>query len=633
MQEVYIGQQGDIEVDPIVVKEQARHTVRQLVDAVVELCTNSDDSYRRQKAERGEILIIVNRLRGGRWSLLEVQDHAEGMSMKSLLEALRYGSKSSGFAGGLPVRGLWGRGMKETIIAFGEGVLETYCAGRLSRIKVWWDHDADRARWEIIADGPTSALNGTTVTVSPETGLGGKCPEFKHLYKQLCTHYALRSIVQNRTITLTVKSAGGRGRYAKASQNKRQLQFNPPIGELALDTHIKDTPFGPVRVRIWRSSEPLTFNRWDPCSIAGLLIKTQDVPLDNSLFGFEDEVGRYFFGEVDCPELADQIRKDASILTTTRTGIDWRQTKCRDFDLVVKRVLEPLVEKKRFELVSVSAPRIASAPKNRLLKMLNHLAQEELETSIDEGELGPGSSFDKVTQLSIKPAEGSAPPNVSRRYSVYLPKGIAGSSTIVEIDTLETCGEVRLDSHEAYLFPHPYVEGLLWGQFSLSGATLGDNTWIRCRIDGQEDLAYFEVKAAEARRKKRKKRLGSRGGGFFKDITPSSEPKPQQRVAYIGGVIIYFTEFPVVREYVTAHRFNTTEGKVLFAEMMSEAVCGALARKRITDGLVPGRPNEDSRATIGRYEAEVNRIRSRCLELVHRWSETYRVDTDQSDKR
>jgi len=633
MQEVYVGQQGDIEVDPRVVREQARQTVRQLVDAVVELCTNSDDSYRRQKAERGEILITVNRLRGGRWDLLEVQDHAEGMSMNSLLEALKYGTKSSGFAGGLPVRGLWGRGMKETIIAFGEGIVETYCAGRLSGVKVWWDRDADRAKWEIIANAPTNAQNGTTVTVSPETGLGGKCPEFKHLYEQLCAHYALRGIVQSRMITLKVKSAGGRGRYAKASGNKRQLRFNPPIGELALDTHIKDTPFGPVHVKIWQSSEPLIFNRWDPCSLAGLLVKTQDVPLDNSLFGFEDEVGRYFFGGVDCPELADQIRKDVSILTTTRTGIDWRQTKCREFDLVVKRVLEPLVKKKRGELVSVSAPQIADAYKNRLLKMLNLLAQEELETSIDEEGIGLGSSFDKVTKLMIKPAEGFALPNVSRRYSVYLPKGMAGSSTVVEIDTLETCGDVQLDSYEVYLVPHPYVEGLLWGQFSLSGSTLGDNTWVRCRIDSQEDLAYFEVKAAEAKGKKRKKRLGGRGGGFFKDIKPSSDPNPQQRVAYIGGVIIYFTEFPVVREYVIGRRFNATEGKVLFAEMMSEAVCGALAMKRITDGLVPGRPNEDSYATIGRYEAEVNRIRRRCLGLIHRWSETYRVDTEHSDKQ
>lgn len=628
MHQAYIGQQGDIEVDPRVVREQARQTVRQLVDAVVELCTNSDDSYRRQKAELGEISITVSRLRGGRWDLLEVQDQAEGMSMESLLDALKYGTRSSGFAGGLPVRGLWGRGMKETIIAFGEGIIEARRAGRLSGVRVWWDHDADRAKWEIIADGPTSAQDGTTVAVSPETGRGGRCPEFKHLYEQLCTHYALRHIVQKRVVTLSMKSGGGRGRYARAIGNKRQLEFSPPVGELALDTHIEDTPFGPVHVKIWQSPEPLVFSRWDPCSVAGLIVKTEDVPLDSSLFGFEDEVGRYFFGEVDCPELADQIRKDVSILTTTRTGIDWRQAKCHGFHVVVSRLLEPLVKRKRVELVSVSAPRIGDAHKNRLLKMLNQLAQEELEASSDEEGAGPGWSFDEVTKLLIKPAEGFALPKAGRQYSIYLPKWIAGPNAVVEIDTVETCGEVQLSSSQAHLVPHPHAQGLLWGQFSLSGSNLGDNTWVRCRIDGQEDLAYFEVKAAEHRRRKRVKRLSGTGGGFFKDIEPSSDPNPQQRVAYMDGVVIYFTEFPVVREYAMARRFDTAEGKVLFAEMISEAVCAALARKRITEGLVPGRPNEDSTATIGRYEAEVNRIRQRCLGLVHRWSETYRVDTE-----
>ena|GEM_PF-1895178 len=632
MQEVYIGQQGDIEVDPSVVKEQARQTVRQLVDAVVELCTNSDDSYRSQKTKKGEILITVNRLKGGKWDLLTVQDYAEGMSMNSLLDALKYGRKRSLFWEGLPGRGLWGRGMKETIISFGEGIVETYCAGRLSGVKVWWDRDMDRARWEIIADEPTNEANGTKLTVKPETGLGVRCTEFKYLYEQLRTHYALRGIVRSRIVTLRMKSAGGRGRYAKPSQNERQLQFRPPSGELALDTHIKDTMFGPAHVKIWQSSEPLTFDRWDPCSLAGLVVKTQDVPLDNSLFGFEYDVGRYFFGEINCPELADQIRKDVSILTTTRTGIDWRHTKCRDFELTMKRILQPLVNKKRAELLSVSAPRIADANKNRLLKMLNRLAREELNVSIDEEGIGPGSSFDKVTQLMIKPAEGYALPNVSRRYSVYLPKELVGSSTVVDIDIIETFGVVQLSSTQVALVPHPSVEGLLWGQFTLIGSALGDNTWVRCQIDSQEDLAYFEVKAAESDGKK-KKRLGGRGGGFFKDIKPNSEPNPQQRVAYIGGLIIYFTEFPVIKDYVIGRRFNTTEGKVLFAEMISEAVCGALARKRITDGLVPGRPDEDSYATIGRYEAEVNRIRSRCLGLVHRWSETYRIDTEHSDRK
>ena len=40
MEDIQVGTQGDIELDPRVVKEQARQTVRSLMDAIVELVTN-----------------------------------------------------------------------------------------------------------------------------------------------------------------------------------------------------------------------------------------------------------------------------------------------------------------------------------------------------------------------------------------------------------------------------------------------------------------------------------------------------------------------------------------------------------------------------------------------------------------
>ena len=137
--------------------------------------------------------------------------------------------------------------------------------------------------------------------------------------------------------------------------------------------------------------------------------------------------------------------------------------------------------------------------------------------------------------------------------------------------------------------------------------------------------AYFEVKDNDTLGKKKKTRTGT-GGGFFKDIKANIEPNPSQRVAYRNGIIEFFTEFPVVKEYVKENKFNTTEGKVLFAEMMSEAVCATIARRRISDGLVPGRPTEDASATIGRFEAEVNRIKFKCLALLHRWASSYKID-------
>ncbi len=326
-----VGKQGDIEVDPRVVREQAQQTVRQLVDAVVELCTNSDDSYIREETAKGEISIVVRRLKGGRWNLLEVRDYAQGMNLETLIDALKYGSKHSGFAEGKHVRGLWGRGLKETIISFGEGIITSIHNGQLSSVRVWWDHDENKGRWEVVTSESSSEENGTMVTVLPEAERGGKCPEPEKMYEQLCNHYALRTIIQNRDVQLKMKSLGGRGSSTKTSSKEKYLKFKLPAGDLVLDKLYKETAFGPTHIRIWQSPTPLSFERWDPsCSVAGLIIKSNGIPFDNSLFGYEDEEGKYFFGEVDCPQLANMIKEDASLLTTARTGITWQKSLNRD---------------------------------------------------------------------------------------------------------------------------------------------------------------------------------------------------------------------------------------------------------------------------------------------------------------
>ena len=628
MTDTRIGTQGDIEVDPRVVKEQAQQTVRSLLDAVVELVTNSDDSYRRMDLTGGKIKIKVRRLKGGKWSLLQIEDSAQGMSIETLIEALKYGTKSSGFSSGSSVRGLWGRGMKETIISFGSGEIRTCKDGREAGVKVWWDSVKRNARWEIIENTNSTANNGTVVSVFPAEGSGGKCNEFESLYNYLCNHYAFRGIIQDRTVTLEMMSTGGRWGKARASSPKK-LKYKLPKGELVLETS-ENTSFGQAQVKIWQSSRQLTFNRWNPYSTAGIIIKTQGVPLDNSLFGFEDDAGQNFFGEINCPELANLIRQDLSLLTTTRTGIDWHQEKCQEFENAMKLVLEPLVRSMRNNIASESAPKIDNIHKNRLLKMLNELANKEFEIATDDNGPGPGSSAQSIDKLTVKPEMGFATPGEPRNYSVYIPVTMAKIGDVVNLTTIEVIGAIQLSNPTLSLAQHPQADNLLWGHFTLSGSKLGENTWIQCSIFDQETLAYFEVKN-ETLGTKKKTRTGT-GGGFFKDIRANTESNPSQRVAYRNGIIEFFTEFPVVKEYVIANRLNTSEGKVLFAEMMSELVCATISRKRIYDGLVPGRPTEDASATIPRFEAEVNRIKIKCSALIHRWAQSYKIDGTDSGK-
>src|SRR5579871_3275443 len=108
--------------------------------ALVELITNSDDSYARLDQAgtqvTGRIRIEYERHQGG--ALLVVADQAEGMSFQQTNLILNYGGAHSplarGEGGG---RGYFGRGLKQAIYGLGHGWIETIHAGRFSRIELF----------------------------------------------------------------------------------------------------------------------------------------------------------------------------------------------------------------------------------------------------------------------------------------------------------------------------------------------------------------------------------------------------------------------------------------------------------------------------------------------------------------
>jgi len=258
--------------------------------------------------------------------------------------------------------------------------------------------------------------------------------------------------------------------------------------------------------------------------------------------------------------------------------------------------------------------------KTSLLRMLNQLAKSELEAS-REG-TGPGSdgllTDEPIANLTIKPEAGHAESNVIRWFSVYIPESLTRLGNMVKVETIETQGDIELNKNTVELHRHRQRPELLIGQFGIHGKQLGENTWIKCSMDDQEDVAYFEVAPPSPKRPVGPPRPPK--GGFFKNIKPNNESDPFFRTSFQDGTIYYFSQFPAVKDLVEGDRINTTEGKVMVAELIAEAVCSALARHRIEEGLVPSRPDEDPLAALGRYEAEVNRLRKKCLAEIHHWT-------------
>jgi hypothetical protein len=609
-----VGEIGDIKIHPRVTIQQARQTIKSLIDAIVELLTNSDDSYRRLEQQGtkpdGWIEIAVLRQRGGKWKYLLVSDHAEGMNLDELLAALEYGGITSGFERGISVRGLWGRGLKETILALGKGSIQSVKDGRKCEVEIWWDSEAGKPLRKILKDDePSSTRNGTTVKVFAADDTELRAPKFETLYDQISQHYALRDIVQVRAVWLIME--GSPNVRSSITRRLKRIKFNYPPGDLVLCEKL-NTPFGWAELKVWEAMSPLRFARYDPCSLAGILVKTEGATLDLSLFGLEgEEASHYFFGELWCPGIANAIReKSEDILTTTRRGLDWRHKDCRDLETLICSKLKPLIEAKKRALSSVPTLTIPHEKKFGLMKLLNKIAQEEIEGG--EGE-GPGPRPTELDKLTIRPDTGYGKPGEPRRFSVYLPRKLAPSreeiKVAVKLDIRQ--GEVSLDNYFVPLEEHPKWENLLWGSFQVIGQKVGDRAYIECQVNGQQDIAEFIVGDHPTRSKVRP--AGGRGG-FIQDIQIDDTPDPDQRTAYIQGRVLIYRKFPGVLEILKDWP-DTPQGKVLFAELVLEAFCRAVARRRIDDGSVQFAPGGE----IDGFASEVNRLIKKCMLLVHKW--------------
>src|SRR3990167_7855516 len=123
------------------IKQLAESTIGSVFDAVVELVTNSDDSYLKLEQDgevvTGRIDIYLTRGHGGQCKELIVSDEASGMGFSDLRKAIEFSGETSGFKEGRSVRGFFGRGLKESIIALGRGEILTLKDKMLCKAEIY----------------------------------------------------------------------------------------------------------------------------------------------------------------------------------------------------------------------------------------------------------------------------------------------------------------------------------------------------------------------------------------------------------------------------------------------------------------------------------------------------------------
>ena len=188
--------------------QQADQAIRKdVLRALVEIITNCNDSYSRLEDAgwytEGEIIIEV--LRKHKNSVIRVRDFAEGMTDSRMDKVVgTYGEATSGIKEDKHVRGMWGRGLKDSIFGLGYGYVRSFrganfysCSLLLKNgVPTFELSDPIYATVTLREKYHIPQGNGTIVEIIVSRD-DVKMPQFNNLRNYLQRHFELRPIMSN----------------------------------------------------------------------------------------------------------------------------------------------------------------------------------------------------------------------------------------------------------------------------------------------------------------------------------------------------------------------------------------------------------------------------------------------------
>ena len=422
-------ERGIIEVDP-------RHTVRRIrtamqgnvIRALVELITNSDDSYIRledgKKIEK-EGLIKVLYKKEGHCAIFAVRDHAEGMSIEDVRDSFKkYGAATSGMKAGKRVRGYFGQGAKDALASMKDGKICTFKDGKFVECKLFIEEG--KPMYEINDPIPVSQElrdlhkiynNGTIAYFKADPQETGTVPRFDSVHEELANNYLLRKIMTNsqRKISLIDEN----------TKRYRPLRYKMPEGKeiLSDDFTVSYGLYGdfPIHISIWRANKELT-QTGDDRHGGLILVDNEDVVLGISLFKYNNEpLAANFCGEVKIKRFRELLKEEEPVLTEERDGLAVRHIFCQMLISEIQKRIEIKIKEEKLIKQKEEQSKIDSEESTRYKKafsILNEIAEVEAKTVINLGE--------KITDQIENPPDGfclypsSAQITVGKRYAFEL---------------------------------------------------------------------------------------------------------------------------------------------------------------------------------------------------------------------
>jgi len=406
---------GIIEQDPRSTSRSMRLAMQgDVIRGLVELITNSDDSYIRleqqgKDVDGGKIDISYKKL--GQQAVFTVRDNAEGMSGQELEYSFTIrGSATSGLLENIPVRGYFGHGAKDVLATMLNGEIISFKDNVATKCNLYIS--GNEPRYDLEDSVPaTGALrsqhqidgNGTVVYFTADKAtIGSPVPRFKTVRTLLCNNYLLRNIMTNsaRTITLT----------DSVNHKVYPLSYTLPLGAEVntSEFEIKYGSYNPmtVQVSIWRADDDLTQSGMD--RVGGLcIVDEHSVVLDCSLFRYDHEpLANHIFGTVTINGFRQLLQDEIPVLDDRRTGLAKQHGFCisviQELEKLIKDQVDLEERRRQKEREELRDPEEQKRYKTAM-DILNEIAKAEVEDTVNLSRLSENEDIYPTDGFCIYP--------------------------------------------------------------------------------------------------------------------------------------------------------------------------------------------------------------------------------------
>lgn len=349
--------------------------------ALVELITNSDDSYARlEKAgmqTTGQILVKYERHQTG--ALLVVTDQAEGMSFEKACFILSYGGAHSSLAKGESGgRGYFGRGLKQAIYGLGHGWIETIRDGRFSRIELFRsenggylydDRGGDRTARSEDYERLGISENGSQITIVIEN-TQVNISRYQSIIQAVANNIYLRDILARRHVELVNIQQG------KETEQSGKICYQEPPADILIGPDetgyfIYEQQTYPFTLTLKRAIDTELTSRGDERT-NGLVVLSDMAVLDCQLFEYENQIGtEYLFGTVYCPALIEKLSQGIAVISDEREGLNQKDPFVAAFSRSVSNMIASCVLAEQEKLKHLER----ASTSDRTGHMIEHLLQ------------------------------------------------------------------------------------------------------------------------------------------------------------------------------------------------------------------------------------------------------------------